>query len=280
VLIEPGLCSEPLLDRRVTVMKPRLRDRPSWTRISGLVIKDDSKLAAAAPIVELRRYKFHPGAREPLGELFKRELVESQEASGIKLIGQFRSLDDPDCFVLLRRFDDMATRLRALASSQNGPVSAGHGDEANAPIVDSEEVLLLRPAWPASGFALAAERPAPAATGIAARLVVATIYHLNSLTAHDFPALFESVVVPTLIGTGASFLAAFVTAEMANNFTRPPVRETERVLVSFSAFASEDAYALHEAGVAGSSAWRLLELLLSSRTTRKPQTLRLVPTAR
>jgi NIPSNAP len=245
-----------------------------------LVVKDDSKPAAAAPIVELRRYQLHPGARETLIELFEREFVESQEAIGIKVIGQFRSLDDPDCLVLLRGFADLHARARALASFNDGPAWARHGDEAKAAIVDSDDVLLLRPAWPGSGLTPAGERPARGATGIAAGLVVATIYDLNSRMADAFPALFESVVVPTLAGTGASFLAAFVTAETANNVPRPPVRETERLLVSFTTFGSEDAYALHDAAVAGSSAWRLLELLLSSRTTRKPQTLRLVPTAR
>jgi NIPSNAP len=220
--------------------------------------------ARGTPVVELRRYQLHPGARETLIELFDREFVEPQEAIGIKVIGQFRSLDDPDCFVLLREFADMPTRARALASFYEGPVWARHGAEANAGIVESDDVLLLHPAWPGSGFTLAAERPPPGATTIAAGLVVATIYHLDPLTADAFPALFESVVAPALTATGASLLAAF---------------GSERVLVSFTAFASEAAYALHEAMVAGSSARSLLELLLASRTTRQPQTLRLVPTA-
>jgi NIPSNAP len=230
-----------------------------------LVVTDDSKLTAAAPIVELRRYRLHPGTRETLIELFDREFVECQEAIGIEVIGQFRSLDNPDCFVLLRGFTDMPTRARALASFDDGPVWARHGNEANAAIVDSDDVLLLRPAWPGSGFTLTGERPPPGATTIAAGLVVATIYHLEPLTADAFPALFESVVRPAPTTAGASLLAAF---------------ENERVLVSFTAFASENAYALHQAMVAGSSAWRLLELLLASRTTREPETLRLVPTAR
>jgi hypothetical protein len=213
-------------------------------------------------------------------ELFDRELVEPQEAAEIEVIGQFRSLDDPDLFVWLRGFADMPTRARALASFYEGPVWARHRDQANAAITDSDDVLLLRPAWPGSGFTLAGQRPPTGATAITAGLVVATIYHLNPRTADAFPALFESIVRPALATTGAALLAVFATARIPNNFPRLPVRDNERVLVSFTAFASDDAYALHQAMVAGSSTWRLLALLLAGRTTREPQTLRLLPTAR
>jgi hypothetical protein len=45
------------------------------------------------PIVELRQYTLHQGQREVLIELFDREFVESQEALGMDVIGQFRDLD-------------------------------------------------------------------------------------------------------------------------------------------------------------------------------------------
>jgi hypothetical protein len=54
------------------------------------------------PIVELRQYTLHPGQRDVLIDLFDREFVESQEALGMKVIGQFRDLDNPDRFVWLR----------------------------------------------------------------------------------------------------------------------------------------------------------------------------------
>ena len=39
------------------------------------------------PIVELRQYTLHPGQRDVLIELFDRELVESQEAVGMAILG-------------------------------------------------------------------------------------------------------------------------------------------------------------------------------------------------
>ena len=96
-------------------------------------------------VVELRRYTLHPGARDTLVELFDRAFVESQEALGIELIGQFRDLDRDDRFVWLRGFTDMTSREQALGAFYGGPVWAEHRDAANATMIDSDDVYLLRP---------------------------------------------------------------------------------------------------------------------------------------
>ncbi|MFF0298544.1 NIPSNAP family protein [Kitasatospora sp. NPDC004614] len=95
-------------------------------------------------IVELRQYTLHPGARDTLIELFEREFVTGQRDAGITLGGRFRDLDDPDRFVWLRAFPDMTHRRRALEAFYGGPVWRAHREEANATMVDSDDVLLLR----------------------------------------------------------------------------------------------------------------------------------------
>src|SRR5580698_2965519 len=105
-----------------------------------------------SPIVELRQYTLHPGMRDVLIDLFDREFIESQETLGMAVIGQFRDVDDPDRFVWLRGFHDMATRADGLKGFYCGPVWKEHRDAANATMIDSDNVLLLRPAQPESGF--------------------------------------------------------------------------------------------------------------------------------
>lgn len=95
-------------------------------------------------IVELRQYTLYPGARETLIELFEREFVTGQQAAGITVGGRFRDLDDPDRFVWLRAFPDMPHRRRALEAFYTGPVWRKHRDAANATMIDSDDVLLLR----------------------------------------------------------------------------------------------------------------------------------------
>ena len=163
----------------------------------------------------------------------------------MKVIGQFRPLDDPDRFIWLRGYPDMETRARGLAAFYDGPVWAQHRDVANATMIDSDNVLLLRPAGTARGFVLDRERPPPGSTKIPDGLVVATIYYLDTSTAYQFTDFFDSELMPELTGAGASILAVFVTEETPNNFPRLPVREGVRVLAHFAAFADEAAHEHH-----------------------------------
>ena len=84
------------------------------------------------PVVELRQYTLRPGQRDVLIELFDREFVESQEAAGMAIVGQFRDLDDPDRFVWIRGFASMPARATALASFYGGPIWKQHAAAANA----------------------------------------------------------------------------------------------------------------------------------------------------
>jgi hypothetical protein len=86
-------------------------------------------------VVELRQYSLHPGTRDRFIELFDREFVESQEALGSWVIGQFRDLDDPDRIVWLRGFRDMPARGKALTAFYGGSVWQAHRDAANAAII-------------------------------------------------------------------------------------------------------------------------------------------------
>ncbi|WIY06967.1 NIPSNAP family protein [Amycolatopsis mongoliensis] len=96
-------------------------------------------------VLELRRYTLHPGRRDELISLFEREFVEPQEAAGAHLFGLFHSPASPDQFVWLRGFRSMAARRAALESFYFGPVWEEHRSAANATMVDSDDVLLLRP---------------------------------------------------------------------------------------------------------------------------------------
>ena len=72
-------------------------------------------------IVELRQYTLHPQQREVLIDLFDREFVETQEAQGMRVLGQFRDLDRPDRFVWLRGFADMPACHRAWRAFMAAP---------------------------------------------------------------------------------------------------------------------------------------------------------------
>jgi NIPSNAP len=234
------------------------------------------------PIVELRQYTLHPGQRDVLIDLFDREFVESQEALGMKVIGQFRDLDNPDRFVWLRGFRDMASRAHALKDFYGGPVWKAHREAANATMIDSDNVLLLHPANPTSGFSLGNKaRPRVGSAGSRSELIVATIYYFNAPVDAAFIQFFEKTVKSAAISSGATVLAYFVTEHGENTFPALPVREGENVFVWFARFNDPAAYEGHIAALTQSPRWRdEISKELARRLKREPEILKLSPTTR
>jgi quinol monooxygenase YgiN len=234
------------------------------------------------PIVELRQYTLRPGQRDVLVELFERAFIETQEADGMRILGQFRSLDDPDRFVWLRGFEDMPGRARSLAAFYGGPAWKAHSKEANATMVDTDNVLLLHPARAASGFSLdTLQRPPLGAPEAPKGLVVATIYSFEADPGSDFLDFFEAQVMPQLKDSGASVLGCFVTENSPNTFPSLPVREGEHVFVFFSSFPDAGSYDRHLAELTRSRRWTEGVFPgLRARLKHPPETLRLAPTPR
>ena len=182
-------------------------------------------------VVELRRYTLRPGQRDTLVELFDDNFVESQEAVGIDLIGQFRELDDPDVFTWIRGFRSMEERAHGLADFYDGETWHAHSRAANATMVDSDDVLLLRPARPDSAFRLPTRRDNGKAS---AGYVAAVILHLEPGADHsDVVSFFECAIAPGVAAAGGSVLAYFVTEPSRNTFPALPVREGVNVFVYF-----------------------------------------------
>ena len=237
--------------------------------------------SGCCPILELRQYTLHPGRRDDLIDLFDREFVESQEATGMRVVGQFRDVDAQQRFVWLRGFPDMEARARSLAAFYDGPVWALHRDAANATMVDSDDVLLLRPAGDRAGFVLPSDRPAAGAPARPASLVVATIYPLRAPAARAFVRFFEERMCRPLIETGARPLATFETEAAENTFPRLPVRTGEDVFVWFASFETMEDHRRHVAALAEMTAWNdAVVPEMAPYLAAPPERLRLEPTAR
>jgi heme-degrading monooxygenase HmoA len=240
----------------------------------------------ASPVVELRQYTLKPGQRDTLIDIFDGRLIEGQEDAGMTIIGQFRDLDRPDMFVWMRGFDGMVARKNALADFYGGPVWAAYRDAANATMIDSDDVLLLKPAWPDGGFDLAGAQR----TGLATDekpiqnkpltgIVIIEIHHLRPGTEVDFANRFETAGAPLMTAQGARLLAAFVTEHAENSFPRLPVRADENVFLVVTSFDSAEAHAHHKAALAASPAWQGFWQAAQAGLTKPTETLRLSPTS-
>ncbi|MGY1582665.1 NIPSNAP family protein [Streptomyces sp. MN13] len=231
-------------------------------------------------VIELRQYTLRPGRRDELIELFDREFVETQEETGMVVLGQFRDLDDPDRFVWLRGFRDMAVRHRALTSFYGGPVWAAHGPRANATMTDSDDVLLLRPLSDGSGLAVSPAERAPTGSPAPARFVAATVWSFPPGRHHGI-TLIRDGLLPALAETGPAPLAALTSETAPNTFPRLPVRTGENVAVVLTSYPGESAHRRHLAAVLAHPRVRDGILpALEREQTAAPRTLRLAPTGR
>lgn len=218
-------------------------------------------------VLELRQYTLHPGGRDVLIELFDRHFHDGLEAAGMHVIGEFRDLDDPQRFVWIRGFRSMADRRRALTDFYlKSQVWKDYREPANATMIDSDDVLLLRPPCPQTRITLAATA--------GPSMVAATIYPVDG----SFAGFFEQRMAPVLEENGARLLGHLETEPAENTFPQLPVREGENVFVWLASFDDPQAYRAHLDRLDHHQEWSA-EILpqLTKRLTTTPQHLRLLP---
>jgi hypothetical protein len=131
----------------------------------------------------------------------------------------------------------METRSAALEAFYGGSAWKKFGSATNSTMVNSDNVLLLKPAGNLQPFR---HRP-PATPELASHrscpgTIVITTCPLAPHTEADFAALFESEVCALLTRAGARIEATFDVERAANTFARLPVRDGETVFLWVSAF--------------------------------------------
>lgn len=226
-------------------------------------------------VVELRQYTLYGGKRDTLISLFEQNFIEPQNALGAHVLGTFRDLDDPDRFVWIRGFRDMPARRQTLDAFYGGPIWKAHRNEANATMVDSDNVLLLRPA--SQGQGLPERAPNYAVDGTYG----ATIFYIGDVGASQFADFFDSSLLPLLTAAGAHTIARLVSEESPNNFPRLPVREHDRTFVWLARWTTLKDHDEFLARFRSLSAWRdSAPVSVLSALMRKPEQLRLIPTRR
>lgn len=239
-----------------------------------------TELVGPPAVIELRQYTLRPRRRDELIELFDREFVESQEGVGMSVLGQFRDLDDPDRFVWLRGFRDMEARHRALTSFYGGPVWAEHGPQANDTMIDSDDVLLLRPVSAGGGFTDSLPGRPPVSATAPDRFVSATVWSFPPGRQNGI-ALIRDGLLPALQETGPAPLAFLTTEHAHNTFAGLPVRAGENVAAIVTSYPDESAHCRHLADLQAHPFARD-EILpgVEREQTAAPQVLRLRPTGR
>ncbi|RFB87966.1 NIPSNAP family protein [Rhizobium leguminosarum bv. trifolii] len=232
-------------------------------------------------IFELRRYRLLPAGREALISLFDREFVEPQEALGMRVEGEFRDLDDPDSFVWVRSFKDMQTRTEALASFYSGPIWKEHGPAANATMLNSDNVLLLKPAAGVLPFSHNLPRDREVSRSEVPGLAILNICSLAPQAEEDFARFFRDNALPAMQAAGARIDGLFITERSENGFPRLPVRQGETVFVWFEYHEDQNSAAGYQNRLRQNPIWTdEIYPQMDGRCWRRIEVARLTPTSR
>jgi hypothetical protein len=194
------------------------------------------------PVIELRRYTIAPGRRRQFADYFESYFPEAFQQLGALAFGQFFERERADCFTWLRGYRNMPARAAVNHAFYDGPVWQEHKPKLNGCIVDSDNVLLLRPLYPDSDLpALRAVDPVAEPLGAQGIAVV----QLFQVAPGRFDACASAAEAAFLhyTGAGVTEAAILVTLDQPNNFPRHPVRSDGTWLVWIGMLRDEAALA-------------------------------------
>lgn len=253
----------------------------SATILAAPAIAQTLGVPADHPVIELRQYKLTQGSQDRFIPLFDQRFVDSQEALGMRLIGQFHDHDRRDRFTWIREFPNMAVRAHMLESFYFGPVWKEYKGIANPMLDDNDNVLLLRPARTGSGFGPSAPHPSGMERASHTNTIFAVIEYLWKDAGEGFADYFLDHVAPQLNAAGLPVLGVYVPEEEPNNFPRLPVRPDKKILVWFTKAPRLGDFDTTLKRLASSATWqKQIAGKLSDAEERPRQVLRLDPNPR
>lgn len=213
------------------------------------------------PIVELLSQRFPTGDRDRMVALFERQVADVQEALGVSVVGSFTVVGQPDRFIWMRGFSDMAARRTVLGLPNSGAGWPLRPDPQIALPAPGDEVHLVRAVTPQSGVSGLRRLPRIGET-VAAQpytLVISEVRYQEWIGSfHLWSRLF-------LRKAGADPLASFATLEQFNDLPSVPVSQDRT---------------MHVALIAGAVPLPPLPRELRDRLRGEPEVLTLLPTAR
>lgn len=181
-------------------------------------------------VVELRRYLTADGARDRFARYFESFFPEAFQQLGSLFFGHFRERANPAGFTMLRGFKDMDARATVCGAFYHGPLWKEHRQTINDILLDSDNVLLLRPLTPDRGVPVL-----PAVDPIHEEQGARGILAVHILPFH--PGRTDDLVrraephFAAYRAAGAREAGLLVTLDAPNNFPQHPIRTDGPFLV-------------------------------------------------
>jgi hypothetical protein len=94
-------------------------------------------------IIEMRTYKTKPGRRADFLEVFRSKSIPAHAEIGMKILGPFLSVDEPDTFFFMRGFPDVASREPMKARFYEGELWKCKLESILMPMLEKYEVVVV-----------------------------------------------------------------------------------------------------------------------------------------
>ena len=94
-------------------------------------------------IIEMRTYKTKPGRRGDFLEIFHSKSVPAHAEIGMKILGPFLSIEDPDTFFWMRGFPDLPSRDPMKAEFYEGRLWKNELENVLLPMLEKYDVVLV-----------------------------------------------------------------------------------------------------------------------------------------
>jgi hypothetical protein len=94
-------------------------------------------------IIEMRTYKTKPGQRDAFLAVFTAKSMPAHHGIGMKIMGPFLSLDDPDTFFFMRGFPDLESRGPMRDRFYGSELWKTELEHTLLPILEKYDVILI-----------------------------------------------------------------------------------------------------------------------------------------
>jgi hypothetical protein len=94
-------------------------------------------------IIEMRTYKLKPGTRERFLQIFRTKSMPAHAEIGMRILGPFLSIEDPDTFFFMRGFPDLASREPMKAQFYEGELWKNELENVLMPMIEKYDVVLV-----------------------------------------------------------------------------------------------------------------------------------------
>ena len=94
-------------------------------------------------IIEMRTYKTKPGCRSRFLEVFREKSVPAHTEIGMKILGPFLSVEEPDTFFFMRGFPDLPSREPMKAKFYEGVLWKSELENTLMPMLEKYDVVLV-----------------------------------------------------------------------------------------------------------------------------------------